>query len=290
MSVIYLNILRYIKSTMKLPFLVTLLYLTQAINQVILSSNISTWNEDQLNEQYNLFSNYTKMQIITTASILVYTIDENGTLSVYGNLNTSDPHITIEAYQMKLKQLNLRSVPTIYCTGNITDRLRKLYKFYDRKNAFIDNSVQKAVTFGYNGFILNIQPEEKINWYELSAFIVKWSHALKSINIPVYLTINCDTFYDHRVYNEADNIIILSVDTYTDNYDDFVEVADYEVGYVPNVTRIGFGLLTNGNMSSEDALNVTKWLVTHNVSLLSAWLDIINDMSYQALFYYLNSN
>ena len=124
-------------------FLLLLLNIVSA--NIILSSGLTNWTNQQLTFQYNLYKTYKSMNIITGSSILVYEINENGEMDTYKTNN----NVLAEEYQYRLKkELGLKSYPCFFCDTTIQmcggqgfiERFEKLYK---NMSSFIDNTINR---------------------------------------------------------------------------------------------------------------------------------------------------
>jgi hypothetical protein len=262
---------------------------------VILSSGLKDWDASQLFDQYNRYSIYSQMEIITASSILVYNIDEDGNLDTY---KTLDLNITAEKYQTMVQQLGLKALPCLYCDAttdmgyckNLSNRLDKMYSHQDE---FISDTIQRALLYNWTGYIVDMEPDFLLNWTRLSLFIVDWALQLKIINRDLYVWIGGNTDYNESLFSSYnftnDNIKLLSMDTYVMDYESFVEMASQEITTVSSVDRIGFGLLTSDFIPEEDMAKITTWTRKTGATALSIWSDKIPGEWYNSLHDYLNT-
>ncbi len=250
-----------------MKLLLFLLLKTLVANNVILSSGLQDWNRSQLLEQYNMYSMYSDMGIITSSSILVYNLDEKGNLDTY---KTNDTSVTAEEYQLMIKQeIGLLALPCLFCdatTGyctNLNDRLEKLYK---NQTYFVTITIEKIMSNHWDGFVVDFEPDSQINWEKLTTFLILWSQALAIINKPLYVWIGFRTLYDYRIYS-APNIKLLSMNTYVSTYGEFIDMATSSLTKLYNTTKIGFGLLTSENMPEKDMMKVVEWCEVARIKL-----------------------
>jgi hypothetical protein len=172
-----------------------------ADNDVILSSGLEYWNREQLLTQYNMFSIYSSMQIISASSILVYNIDIDGNLGTY---STNDMLVTAEDFQLLIKQqIGLLGITSIYCdaTSNYcTNLAASLDKMYKNQTNFIATVIARMVYNHWGGLILDFEPDTSLDWGRLTSFIILLSEAMQIINKPLYVWIGYSTPYDDRIY------------------------------------------------------------------------------------------
>jgi hypothetical protein len=259
-----------------------------ATNNVILSSGLQGWNRSQLLQQYNIYSMYSDMRIITASSILVYNLDENGNLDTY---KTNDTSINAEEYQLMIKQqIGLLSLPCLFCDStsgkycnNLNDRLERLYK---NQTYFITTTIERILDNHNDGFVVDFESVKPIDWEKLTSFLIIWSQALSIINRPLYVWIGVNTLYDYRIYS-ASNIKLLSMDTYVDSYDNFINVATSSIIKLYNTSKLGFGLLTSQNMPENDMMEVVEWCEVAKINTLSIWSNTISGYAYKALYKFL---
>lgn len=266
-------------------FLFTIINTIFASNDVILSSDVNLWDRSQLLEQYNIFSMYREMNIISSSSILVYNLDINGNLDTY---KTNDTSVTAEDFQLLVKEIGLNSYPSLYCNNdgycsNLTSRLDQLYK---NQTHFIASVVQRIMANHADGFVINFKTNMQLDWVKLTSLLVELSTTLKIINKPLYIWIGNNTLYDDRIYSTP-NIKLLLSNTYVNNYDQFIESATNTLIKMDNITRLGFTLLTSNNISEKDTINIIEWLVIAKINTISIWSSTVSGFYYKALHSYL---
>ena len=273
---------------------------------VILSSGLENWNREQLIDQYNAFLTYTRMNIISASSILVYNLDKNGNLDTY---NTSDSTITAEQYQIMIKNLDLKSYPCLFCDAtigncaNLSDRLENLYT---HQQDFINSTLVRAKTYGWDGYTVDFEPDQSVDSAKLTAFIVDWANQLASINKTLYIWIGGTTYYDMSVLFNTNNIKLITMNTYVNNYDDFINIASDPLIKISNSSRLGFGLLTSelkkinpnivytnvckvfNSMPQKDITNILKWSKLTNTDSVNIWASTIPPNWYKGLHIYLS--
>jgi len=253
--------------------------------EVILSSGLGNWNHDQLLYQYNAYGAYANMKIITAASLLIYNLDDDGNLGVY---ETNDINWTAEKYQLDVStNFKLKSVPCLYCDAtqgmciNLSEKLEKLYKHQDE---FIKGTITKP----WDGYVVDFEPDENVDKDKLTDFIIKWGIKLHTYNKTLTIWTGASTAYDMTKLNNISNIInLISMDTYVNDYDTFINNAGNLIISTNQIPRIGFGLLTD-NLPDTELIKIIKWL--HNIPCfgLSIWASIIPPSWYESLYSYLN--
>ena len=268
---------------------------TQRTREVILSSGLISWDHKQLLTQYNAYNVYANAGIITASSILVYEIDIHGNLNQY---NTTDPLISAEQFQMSLQKLGndgLSSYPCIYCDAtigyckNLTDRMEHLY---EHKYHFINDTIQRAIKYNWNGYTIDLEPDQKIDALKLSHFIVEWSNELTKYNLLLYVWIGTTTVFDINILSESNaNIRLITMDTYVDDYDSFLDAASNTLLLSSKPQNIGFGLLTNiynTSLSETALISVSSWANISMTCSLSIWASIIPPQWFKGLKNYLS--
>ena len=235
------------------------------------------------------------MGVINGASILAYNLQENGMLGVYP-LNDTDQ--TAETYQQYLKtQLQLKAYPCVYCDASIgncdhlSDRLENLYANQD---AFLQDSIQRANTYGWDGYSVDFEPDGPVNATRLTDFLLAWGSLLYVNNFTLYVWIGGDTQYEmERLFNST-GISFLTMDTYNAGFDSFVNiVAPLQIS-INSVSNLGAGLLTNYGKTSTDVnatdiMNIVNWSILTRMNALSLWASHISPSWYEALSYFVKA-
>lgn len=275
-------------------FIIYLCILSNSKN-IILSAGVGQYTHDQLWKQYTAFKTYSNIGIITASSILAYNLDTNGSLASY---DTNDTYWTAETYQQYIKQtLKLKSYPCVYCDStigmcsNLSSRLENLYLNVDK---FIDDSIQRAKLFNYDGYFVDFEPDTIVNSTKLTDFILMWNEALNKYNLTLNVWIGYDTPYDDRIWNTT-TLNLVSMNTYTDTYDYFIYMAGSLQTSINDITRLGFGLLTNYGIESEmysmnetEIMKIAKWSKISKVNTLSLWASHISPHWYNALYLFIH--
>lgn len=284
---------------MKITHILVMLMATLSISvngrDVMLSSGLGGWTHTQLWNQYTSFKAYNDMKIINTVSILAYNLQENGTLGTY---STNDTIWTSETYQQFLKQqLNIKAIPCIYCDATIgmcsglSDRLENLYL---NMTLFINDTIQRAIRFGWDGYIVDFEPDDEVNSTKLTDFIIQWGNTLFENNVTLTLWIGGNTPYDNRIYNSS-ILNLITMDTYSDTYENFVQIAAPLQTSTIDITKMGFGLLTNyytgklfGKVTDDsDIMQIIRWSIVSNSGSLSLWASHVPPDWYESLQIYL---
>lgn len=255
---------------------------------VILSSGLENWDATQLQKQYNNFATYKDLGIITASSILVYNLDIDGNLDTY---NTTDPNMTAEEYQVSVGKLGLGKKPTIYCDSTInkcSNLSKRLDRLYTHSQDFINTTLQKAQKYGYDGYIVDFEADDQVDWTKLTSFLLEWSSQLSLLNLSLYVWVGSGTPYENSLYTSK-NIKVLTMDTYTSDFASFVEEASTFVTKKLNPANLGFGLLTSNVVPEKDMFKIVKWCEFVNVTTLSIWASTIDGLSFRPLHKFLTS-
>jgi len=254
-------------------------------NEVVLSAGIGGYNSTQLWSQYTAFKTYSTIGIISTASILSYYLAVDGSLAVY---QTADPSMSAEQYQsIMTSELGLKSIPCIYCDatlGNCQNLSQRLENLYQNQQAFIVDSLNRAKTYGFSGYYLDLEPDSVVNSTQLTDFVFDWGYALQQNDLSLTLWIGGDTQYDNdRIFNST-VFNLVTMNTYNTNYADFIAIAAPLQTSINNVSRIGFGLLTNyGTNDVSDIDQIALWSLLTKTGSLSLWASHIPPEWYFAL-------
>lgn len=259
-------------------------------NDVMISSGLGGWTHSQLWSQYTSFKAYSDMKIINTVSILAYNIDENGMLATYA---TNDTLWDSETYQQYIKQqLGVKSIPCIYCDAtiglcsNLSERLENLYT---NMPIFINDTIARAKKFGWDGYIVDFEPDNEVNTTKITDFMIEWSSQLNLNNVSLSLWIGGNAPYEERIY-EFESINFITMNTYTSSYDDFIAVAGPLQIEMIDIKKLGFGLLTNYGTKSfgsvtnnSDIMKIINWSLYAEVKMISLWASHISPYWYKAL-------
>jgi hypothetical protein len=263
----------------------------------MISSGLGGWTHDQLWSQYTSFKAYKDMSLINTISILSYNLQENGTIGVY---QTNDSYWNAETYQQFLKQkLGIKAIPCIYCDATIgmcPDLSSRLENLYLNSSGFINDTIYRANIYEWDGYIVDFEPDSTVNTTKLTDFIFDWSEQLETNGLSLTLWIGGNTPYDDRIYNYS-KINLITMNTYSQSYEEFISVAAPLQTSVIDITKLGFGLLTNyytkksfGNVTDDsDIMEIIKWSILAKSGSLSLWASHIPPDWYEALQLYLMS-
>ncbi|VBB17586.1 hypothetical protein YASMINEVIRUS_49 [Yasminevirus sp. GU-2018] len=293
-------------------FVLALVLTGDASKNVILSSGLGGWDASKLQHQYNAFSAYANMGIVSATSILAYNLDVNGYLDTY---NTSDPNMTAEQYQYLLGSLqvnplgnqmpkNVSTLPCLYCDAtigncqNLGERLRRLFL---HQQQFIDSTIQKIKQFNWDGYIVDFEPDQSVNPDRLTDFVIDWGCQLKALSRKLYVWTGFTAPYNMSVLTNSSCVNILTMNTYVGTYDSFIQIGSDAMLETPDTNRLGFGLLTSDfvkksyinndhfKSNTEIVLNehdfeqVIEWIKTTNTESISIWASIIPPNWYSGL-------
>lgn len=258
--------------------------------EIILSTGIDDWTDDQLHDQYNKFKYYKSLNLLTHASILTYNLQENGTIGVY----TSENLYSAEDYQQKIKQeLILYAIPCLYCDAtigncaNLNSRLENLYK--NNISVFINDVIDRALKYEWDGYFVDFEPDTEVDIEALTDFLIEWSIELNKINLPLYLWIGSSTKYDMEKLFNTTNIFLVTMDTYSQDYDEYVQTLSNLQIQSNNKTKIGAGFLTDYSIDvADDISQVINWSRFVGVKILSLYASNIPPQWFEQLSHFLN--
>lgn len=261
---------------------------------VILSAGVGRWSRLPLHNQYTAYKTYSEIGLITTASILAYQLMDDGSLGVY---ETDDPHISGEYFQYLIKkELKLDALPCLFCDATIgacSNLSQKLEKLYSHEEQFIDDTIHRAKFYGWKGFSVDFEPDGTVDSDKLTNFIIKWAIKLMKNNLLLSIWIGGPTQYDMDMLLNSSLVNIVTMDTYTISYQNFISVAGPLQISTTDITKLGFGLLTYSSDSklddnNDDILSIARWLKLSKSQTLSIWASNIPPSWYEALLFYLN--
>lgn len=271
--------------------------------EVILSAGVNGLNDNQLYDQYTAYNAYNDMHIITGSSVLVYSLSENGTLDVY---QTNDPSWSAEEFQQSLKQyLGLKTLPCLYCDATIgacSDLNNRLEAMYLYQDDFIQSTIDTAELNGWDGYYVDFEPDSPINSTRLTEFVISWGEALQNASLSLNVWVGGATQYDTYSLYDADCVNLVTMDTFTNSYDNFINTAaSLLTTAVDNISRLGFGLLTNYGSQfvnksfgsplddNHDIVSITKWTSLIGVQPLSLWSSNIPPEWFEPLSFYVKN-
>src|SRR5579872_1040201 len=141
--------------------------------EIILSSGVTNWTTKQLTLQYNKYSAYANMGIVTASSILVYNLDNDGHLGTYA---TADQNMSAIEYQISLKKLGLKIYPCLFCDTSIgvcNNLTKTMNKLYSHQQHFINDTITQALKFGWDGYTVDFETgDDKIDIEKFTDFIL----------------------------------------------------------------------------------------------------------------------
>lgn len=266
--------------------------------EISLSSGLGNYTDLQLQEQYQAFKFYKEMNIISASSMLVYNLNEDGTLGIY---NTSSNITSSEKFQYQLKyNLGLKAYPCLYCDStiglcsNLSSRLNNLYNNID---TFINTTIKTAMMNNWDGFMVDFEPDTFVDPTNITNFILQWNDVMNYYNLKLILWIGGNAPYDDRIFGNV-NLTLLSMNTYNEYYGDFIETATEQQLNMYDVSKLGFGLLTNyapfnnitnSSLNDETLTDIIDWSIFTKTNSLSLWASHISPSWYQPLNKYINA-
>ena len=241
--------------------------------EIVLSAGLKDFTDQQLAEQYQRYENY--LPFITASSILVYEIGLNGTLQHY---NISSKEYTAETYQQSLKKnLGLKSYPCIFCDStlngicdNIDLRLNNVLK---RKEEFILESIGLAKKYEYDGYYLDLEGVTNVDQYLLTDFVNQWATAIAPYHLKLRVWIGPGTPFLLEKLLENCYTEIASFDTYTDDYQTFVNQASKYFNQICNKSHLSYGLLTyDTTLATKNTIHdIFEYITDIDVGSVTFW-------------------
>eukprot|EP00602_Paraphysomonas_sp_CaronLab_P006358 CAMPEP_0185028546 /NCGR_PEP_ID=MMETSP1103-20130426/14320_1 /TAXON_ID=36769 /ORGANISM="Paraphysomonas bandaiensis, Strain Caron Lab Isolate" /LENGTH=333 /DNA_ID=CAMNT_0027562991 /DNA_START=98 /DNA_END=1099 /DNA_ORIENTATION=+ len=207
------------------------------------------FNHSQLQRQYDLFQQYKIRNEVTVSSMLIYSLNADGSLGFW---ETGDDTWSSKQFQRDLKtNLGLKAYPCLFCDetiGNcepLPEILSLLANDEASKQQFIRATIEEAITWGWDGYSVDFESFNHINFTETTPFVLEWGEALSSHNLSLSVWIGGSADYDLADLNASPYIeSIVSMDTYGKSYDSFVWTAETLLSEV-SPSKAGFGLLTS---------------------------------------------
>lgn len=276
-----------------------LLFISCAIsNDIILSAGIGGYNTADLLNIQSSFRSYAKMGIISKSSILAYNIDENGDLGTY---MTSSKTISAEKIQQMVgSDINIKAMPCIYCDetqGMCSNLKSRLNKLYSHKEQFIKSTIDRAIKYGWNGYTIDFEPTTNPDPDVFTSFVIEWGNKLNKYNLKLDVWIGgCTSLNMTKLYNS--NLKLITMDTYSEPYDEFIRTANLPLMQISNISNIGFGL-SNGMIENkcfrhhntnftQNLEPIIEWSKVVQSYALSIWATVIPPSWFGALKTYSN--
>jgi hypothetical protein len=270
---------------------ICLLFNLCVARDIILSAGIVNLEPGQNWEQYQLYKLYYDMKIITTSSILVYYITEDGNLDVYKSPNDQ---VTSEEFQFIVGQtIGLKSLPCLYCDStigvcaNLSSRLENLYL---NKDVFINDTITRALKYNWQGYTVDFEPDDDLDTDKLTSFIIEWNDELRKNNLILSIWIGAGTPYNMTLLFNT-NISLVTMDTYYCDYTSFVDKVN-NLESQNNISDLGFGLYSDYPVNETDFFDIIKWLSdsesNFKTNTLSIWASKIIPQWQSGLYYFLN--
>lgn len=267
--------------------------------EVVLSTGLGGWTQQQLWSQYTSYKAYADIGIITTSSVLAYYIAENGSLAVYTTRSSMWP---AEIYQATLKNdLGLKALPCLYCDatiGNCADLASRLNNLYNNMTGFIDDTISRGKQYGWDGYSVDFEPDTPVEMEQVTNFILEWGKALQENEMYLSVWIGGNVPYNLTQLYNSSYVKLVTMDTYNLSYDEVINVVAPLQTSMYDVNNLGFGLLTNyqtNNKSSRNRYNQTEgpdmvgivsWSLLTGAEPLSLWASHIPPEWYGALYTY----
>jgi len=159
-----------------------------------------------------------------------------------------------------------------------------LEKLFARKYEFINDTITRALKYGWYGYSVDFEPDTDVNSTELTNFMIEWGNALQKYNLILSIWIGGPTPYKLDTLLRSDAIRVITMDTYTSGYGTFIDIAGQLI-IMTNMKNVGFGLLAYPTQY-DDILRITKWIAMSKVNTLGIWASTIPPEWYEAVFHY----
>lgn len=268
--------------------------------RVILPSGLNEWNHSQLIDQYYVYKAYKDLGIIDSSSILAYNLDINGNLATY---STNNSDWTAEEYQASLKNdLKLAAYPCLFCDAtigmcpNLGTRLENLYS---HQAHFINDTIYRAKKYGWNGYMVDFEPDEEINVTKLTDLIIEWSKILNINRLTLFVWIGGPTIYElDRFKEESESLILITMSSYWLDYEQYTYLVDYSSTSINDISRFGYGLITylhinekkyirqNKDNMTDELIKIIDWSNDINIPTLVLWASKIPSSLWKSLIRY----
>ena len=279
---------------------------------VMISTGIGGYTHEQLWSQFLAIKTYKNIGIVTTLSVLAYEIQGNGTLRAY---HTNDTIWTSETYQQYVgEKLGLKSIPCIYCDTtigtcpNLSEGLKMLYTNNTIATQFINDTLERALLYGYDGYIIDFEGTDSLNQTLLTEFLISWNYILNTNDMTLTIWIGGSSPYDLPLLFNSGSINLITMDTYYQPYTQFILTAGQLQVSVIDSAHLGFGILTDYNfpkqmrypeyvnlddnsnyISADDMINITNWCILTKTNTLSLWASHVPPDWYMALVNFVNT-
>lgn len=245
-------------------------------NEVILSAGVGNYSRLSLHDQYMTYQTYADIGLISASSILAYQISVDGMLEEWP---TYDSAISAEGLQYSIKtKFDLKAYPCIFCDATIgacsnlgmrTDRM------LSNQHAFIVDSIERAMKYGWDGYIVDFEPDSPLNITGIAHFMVDWAEELYQRNMTLWLWIGSTALYDFNIVSASPHIKYVTMSTYVTSYNDFINIASILQTQI-GIDKLSFGLFTYPTtfpISESDMLLIVDWLnitKSHSINLWAA--------------------
>lgn len=270
---------------------------------VILYAGIGNWSSTYITNQYMAYQAYSDIGLVNAASILAYYLTLDGMIGLYEDVNQTDrdgkgdmgknfPPPTAESFQWALKKnLGLKAYPCVYCDATIgacTGLSSRLDKLFTNQSAFIKDTLARAKQYGWDGYSIDLEVDGDVNRTQLTDFIIDWGTILRQHQLRLFVWIGSSTQYDIDRLLSADVIEVITMDTYTNDYNLFINAAS-TLMTMTNISKIGLGLLTYGTTDPGDDVfqKMSHWISLTQIPTLGIWASFIPPTWYMGLHYFM---
>ena len=107
-------------------------------------------------------------------------------------------------------------------------------------DTFINETIRRAQRYGWIGFSVDFEPDSFVDSYKLTNFILKWAKQLSIYNLSLSVWIGGPTQYNMDMLFNSTIVNIVTMSTYTTNYQNFIGIAGSLQTLTMNTSKLGF--------------------------------------------------
>jgi hypothetical protein len=182
--------------------------------EVWLTYSLAGQEDRQVDEQFRRYQGYTNRGALTHASVSMYCIKADGTFDTTDRGTDRNESfrpqlsMTSSQFQQQLKGLGLKAVPTLRCgsgkkaSQDLAEGLKIIFKDSD---IFIGASIKEAKALGWDGYAVDIEPNEEIEKASLTQLMVEWGARLREVGMSLSIFTRAG-MYDLSIIGDAGNV------------------------------------------------------------------------------------
>ena len=218
-------------------------------NNIWLSAGLGGYKHDQLQDLYNNFQQYKSDEQITVSSVLLYGIDETGSMFFW---DTDDATWSSKNFQKDLQsKVGLKAYPCFFCDNtigncdNLADTLNEFATDESLRQKFISSTVDEALKWGWDGYAVDFETYSNVNASGVTSFVLEWGNELVKHDKKLSIWVGAGTQYDDQKLCTSPYIeSCVTMSTYVGSYSAFEFQANELLKVVPE-DKAGFGLLNS---------------------------------------------